>query len=92
MSQFEQKVLPLFEASRADWLAAARRVALDHAKKHGQVTIDDVRNLCPPPDDIDPRVMGAVLAGKLFRKIGYQNSSRSDCHGRPIGVFAVAEC
>lgn len=78
-----------FEHARPDWLSQARAVAVDFARKNGRVTIDDVRKVLPPPEDIDPRIMGAVFAGKQFVRVGYTNSNRATCHKRPISVFGL---
>lgn len=86
---FDQQVLPLFEQSRTAWLANARATARYLARKNGQVNINDVRAECPPPDGVDPRCMGAVFSGKDFIRIGYIDSSRRQCHGRPIAVFSL---
>ncbi len=86
---FGTEVLPLFEEHRADWLTEARAAAHLIASKRGQVTINDVRAVCPPPSDIDPRVMGAVLRTKAFEVVGYQRSGRRECHNRPIAVFRL---
>lgn len=85
---FDDVVVPLFEATREGWLSAARDVARQIAARHGRVTIDDVRALCPPPEDVDPRVMGAVFRPtKQWACVGYERSKRSTCHNRPIGIF-----
>lgn len=86
---FEQEVLPLFEATRQHWLERARHTATYLCHKHGTATIDDVRDICPPPEDVDPRVMGAVFKRTEFECIGHRRSVRKTCHGRPIGVFRL---
>ena len=86
---FDGEILPLFEQSRAAWLAEARLVALKICKKRGYVTADEVRKVCPIPPGIDPRVMGAVFIRSLFRKVAYVNSARRTCHGRPIAIFEM---
>ena len=73
----------------SDWITCARDVARRIAGEKGQVTIDDVRALCPPPDSADPRIMGAVFAGNRFERIGFIASQRDACHGRTIGVFKL---
>jgi extradiol dioxygenase family protein len=85
---FALDVLPLFEEHRAaDWLtegrAAARRIGI--AK--GEATINDVREVCPPPAGIDPRAMGAVFRTPDWESVGYQRSNRATCHNRPICIF-----
>lgn len=87
---FEAEVLPLFEEHRADWLSEARAVALSLCLRNGSATIDDVRDHCPPPDDVDPRVMGAVFSTRDFVATGYEKSRRRTCHNRPVAVFKLA--
>lgn len=89
MSVFEQAVLPLFEVTRANWLAYARETARRLAQHGREVTIDDVRASCPPPSGVDPRVMGAVFNGRDWECVRYERSSRAACHSRPIGVFKL---
>ncbi len=91
MNQFTQTILPLFETHRTDWLAQARAAAAQLGANGRIVTADDVRAICPPPDGCDPRVMGAIFAGRQWRKVGYCNSTRSECHGRPIAQFQLVE-
>jgi hypothetical protein len=88
---FDQAVLPLFEQRPLGqrWVQSARAVARRIAAERGQVTIDDVRAVCPPPDGADPRIMGSVFTAGEFRQVGRVNSSRRQCHGRSIAVFAL---
>ena len=89
---FDQRVLPLFERNRGDWLTMAREAAVRLARiRSAGITINDVRAACPPPDDVDPRVMGGVFTRKQWRKVGYVNSERRECHGRPLAVFQLRE-
>lgn len=88
-SLFERDVLPLFETYRGEWLDAARLVAAKLGSSGRNVTIDDVRKVCPPPPDVDPRVCGAVFTRREWIKVGYLNSTRSTCHHRPIAVFRM---
>jgi hypothetical protein len=89
MSCFEQSVLRLFEATRAEWLATAREAAHRLASERGCITIDDVREACPPPEDVDPRVMGAVFRRSEFQRVAYRQSRRARCHFRPVAVFQL---
>jgi hypothetical protein len=72
-----------------EWIARARAHARRIAGERGQVTINDVRLVCPPPDDADPRIMGAVFGRAEFVRVGFAVSYRKSCHGRHIGVFAL---
>lgn len=84
---FYQGVMPGFEAHQADWLAKARAVALELGRSGHVVTVNDVRKRCPPPPEADPRVMGAIFTRGEWRRVGYINSNRAACHGRPIAAF-----
>jgi len=92
---FTDNVLPLFEDAREDFLTKARSVAISIAKRDpkGICTIDMVRAECPPPPDVDPRVMGAVFQCRYdtdpWEKIGFVSSKRKACHGRPVSVFQL---
>jgi len=86
---FEKTVLPLFEEHREEWLDRARADARMIGTRQELVTIDDVRALCPPPPDVDPRVMGAVFTRSEWESVGYQRSARRECHNRPVGVFRL---
>lgn len=86
---FEQQVLPLFERHRADWLKDAREAARQLGQQQAEVTIDDVRAVCPPPRDADPRVLGAVFLRKEWRRVRHQPSVRAECHHRLVAVFAL---
>lgn len=80
-------------------LEKARKLYLEQARWHaeqiaalsndGTVTTDDVWKACPPPMDMDPRVMGAVFRTKEWEAVGFVASVRPDCHARPIRVFRL---
>jgi len=57
--------------------------------EQGDITINDVRAVCPPPDDADPRIMGSVFLKRDFVRVDYRASARDACHGRTIGVFRL---
>lgn len=84
-------VMATFDETRGPWLNQARAAAKRLAASNGTVTIDQVRDVCPPPDDVDPRVMGAVLrTGKDFVRIGYCTADRPESTGRQIAIFRLA--
>ena len=87
MTASKQEALDLLELHRKEWLAEARATAAFYADLHGSVTVDDVRALCPIPEGIDGRVMGAVFNTKEWKAGPFINSRRRACHRRPIRVF-----
>ena len=82
--------LDLLEEHRPDYLAMARDAARKLLETRPAITINDVREVCPPPKGIDPRVMGAVFRHKDFEATGeFVLSNRSTCHNRPIQKFRL---
>jgi hypothetical protein len=73
----------------SSWLDHARAHARRIAAEKGDVTIDDVRHVCPPPEGCDPRIMGSVFLARDFVRVDFRASERRACHGRPIGVFRL---
>ena len=85
---FEKEIVSLFEKSKGkDWLEEARLVAERIGLTGRYVTVNMVRDIVPPPSDIDPRIMGAVFKKKDWERVGYVSSDRSTCHNRPIAIF-----
>ena len=82
------EALALLEATRKTYLIEARvaavKVAIDLRRP---ITVNDVRKIAPPPEEIDGRVMGSVFKGKdsPFEPVGYTASERA--HARPIMRF-----
>jgi len=89
---FGEDVLPLFEeGSQQEWLEYARQVARALCERHGETHIDAVRDICPPPEDVDPRIMGAVFKGGEFELVRYTRSMRLTCHRRVIGIHRLKQ-
>lgn len=86
---FESVIVPAFEASdQRQYLYAARSVAQQISARLGYVTVDQVRAVVPVPEDIEPRILGAVFyPRKEWQHSRAINSHRRACHGRPIGVW-----
>ncbi|MEY4931922.1 MAG: hypothetical protein RLZZ403_242 [Pseudomonadota bacterium] len=80
-----------YEAAKAQFLAEARHEAKLIAKRKGRVTVDDVREKWPPPSSLDPRIMGAIFAGKEWKRVDYIVGTRGASHKRPIAVFIRAD-
>lgn len=73
------------------FISEARAAALKLGQEQAEVTIDDVREVVPPPEGVDPRVMGAVFRVESWRLLRHERSRRSDCHHRPVGVWRLKE-
>ena len=86
---FWDKVMPLFEEHRQDFLQITRRLALMLHRKLGRpITVDDIRDYYPPPAKYDSRVMGGIFAERsVWRKVGEEKSKRAECHHRTISLF-----
>lgn len=87
----KESALRVLEATRKEYLEearmAARKIALSSESK--TCTVDEVREVCPPPKDIDGRVMGAIFNSKDWEMVGFERSKRKTCHKRPISRFAL---
>ena len=83
----KEEALDLFEMTRAEYLAKARKTALGLFKGK-PITVNDVREVCPPPKGMDGRVMGAIFRTDDWVMIGYTPSLRA--HKRPIAQFVRA--
>ena len=83
------EALQRLEETRQAYLAQARAVAVRLSNDGRRpVSVDDVRKACPPPEGIDGRVMGAIFNSSGWMPYDYVNSSRTECHGRPIRRFS----
>lgn len=91
MSNLPPTQLALFEFHRAEYLDRARQAAVELYHQRGPITVNDVREVCPPPDGMDGRVMGAIFSTRQWRCVGYGKSDRRECHGRPVGRFEYTE-
>lgn len=89
--QSKEEALDALEATRAEWLAAARAWARQYARDGRTITINDVRTHGPAvPDGVDPRVCGAVFADRaMWECLGYVRSGRRLSHGRPVAKFRL---
>ena len=94
MPNFDTKdeALDAMELTQPEWLAKARKYALNVVPRHYEtITVDMIRDkVGPPPSSADPRIMGAVLRAPDWVRVGYTNSDRKTCHKRSIAVFARA--
>ena len=90
-SSFKATALPLFEITRAGWLAQARAIAWQLGANGAEVSVDQIRPLCPLDPALDPRVFGAIFLGKAWVRVGDSFSRRKTCHHRRISRFVRTE-
>jgi len=84
--------LEILEYHRGDYLEYARDAARWLLEERETITIDDVREICPPPPDINPCVMGAVFRTKDFEGTGeYVRTRRGIAHARAVQRFRLAD-
>lgn len=89
--ELRDATLEMFEFYRAGYVRVARTWAEHILGQRGEVSADDIHEAYPVPQDIDPRVMGAVLNKRRFRFLRYQQSRRRENHGRVIAVWGRKE-
>lgn len=85
----KDSALNALEIARAQYLADARHHAAMLAKDGRAISVDDVRRVCPPPKNIDGRIMGAIFRGQEWEPVAFFNSGRRTCHNRPIRLFRL---
>jgi len=95
--ELREEALDLLEEKRHEWIVKARKYAFNllRCRKLDQsnpvVTSDDLWALCPPPSEINPKVMGAVFRKTAgFKPLGYVPSKRKQAHARPIREWTFA--
>lgn len=89
----KQRELERWQENESRWIARARAAMLELClDRNGQpVSSDDVWDLCPPPADCHPSVMGPVFRGGLFQKVGWKASKRPSAHARMISIYTIKE-
>jgi hypothetical protein len=83
--------LGLFEVQHGELLERCRAAAIVYARRHGFVSINEVREAVTLPAGIHPSVLGAVFRCSLFRAIGYTEALHPAAHARVIRVYALKE-
>lgn len=89
--QLELDWQKIHEMTKPEYLAKARAAALKLLETQETITVNDVREVCPLPDGMEGRVMGALFRTKEFEATGeIVRSNRSTCNHRPIQKFRRA--
>ena len=82
--------LDMFEVRDSEFLTNCRNLAIQIAKRQGEVSINDVRKHIQVPSGTHPSVLGAVFRTKQFRKIGLCEASHPEAHARIVRVYELA--
>ena len=91
--QRRDEALDTLKAKNAEYIQKARSSAFQllknkQAKGDAEVVCaDDIWEICPPPPEINPKVMGAVLSSKYFSPAGFTRTKRPQAHARPITLW-----
>ncbi len=90
------RVLGALASNRGAYLAGLRAFAREHALRHGECCIDDVRDAAekhgyPMPAELgfDERVMGAVFKTRDFVAVGARRTTRAAFAAR-VGISRSA--
>lgn len=78
-------------AAGAQWLEECRALARRISAEKGEVTVDDLWRINPPPERVDGRLLGPVFAGKEWEQIGRRRSERGNNNNRDIAVWRRRE-
>jgi len=89
--QIRDAQLDFFEHRDSDFLDHCRSLAVQIAKRQGEVSINDIRKLIAVPFGTHPSVLGAVFRTKQFRKIGLCEASHPEAHARIVRVYELAD-
>ena len=75
--------------TRHEYIAWARRYVLMLGARfpHRLLSVEDVRAKRPPPEGVDPRIMGCIFTSDHWEKIDYVPSGRAVNNNRPIARF-----
>jgi hypothetical protein len=71
------------------WLAKARGIALDIAKRQKRVTINEVRKKIKLPKTASPNLWGAVMRDKRLIPVGYCQAKHPAAHSRIVRIYTT---
>ena len=86
-TQLKLDIMRHHEATKAEYLAKARNFAKVFCKVNGSVSINEVREAVPVPDDVHPSVLGAVFRGHQWQPDGYTVAKHPSAHARTIRTY-----
>lgn len=80
------------EQTKQHYLYAARGLAVRICKEKGEVTINDIRDKLPPPEEMHPSVLGAIFRDRRFIHTGrYTTAKHLASHARKVGIYQLKE-
>jgi hypothetical protein len=87
--------LSTLAARRALYVLRGRRALIGELFEHGEATIDAARRKVPIPDEVSPKLFGAV-PGELARaaiiaRAGFAQTTRPEAHARPLSVWRLID-
>lgn len=78
------------ERTKEQYLWAARKLAEKICREKGQVDINDIREVLPPPSEMHASVLGAVFRHKAFQHTGrYTTAKHVSSHARKVGIYQL---
>lgn len=89
--QARNQQLDIFEQREPEFLNHCRSLAIQIARREGEVSINDIRKLIQVPAGVHPSVLGAVFRTKQFRKVGLCEASHPEAHARIVRVYSLTE-
>lgn len=87
--QLRDNQLDMFEARDSNFLEHCRSLAVQIARRQGEVSINDIRKHIQVPTGTHPSVLGAVFRTKQFRKVGLCEASHPEAHARIVRVYEL---
>jgi hypothetical protein len=90
-AEIKQRQLAMFEEREHSLLVRCRAYAATVARQHGQVSINDVREVIELPPGVHPSVLGAVFRTRLFEAIGFTEATHPAAHARVVRVYKLRE-
>lgn len=88
--QIRDAVLADLEKRRWAYIEQARRYAVDFARRWGVVSINNVREGCPPPADVPPAALGAVFKErKVWQVVSFCLAEHPAAHARVVRVYKL---
>lgn len=85
----KQQAMDLFEIQRQAYLSHCRDIAERLYNLYGPLTIDQVREQCPPPQIFNAKVLGAVFNTEKWQKRGYEPTKIKSSHGRLVAIWEL---